>query len=186
MTSATKSPDEVVRTILDADAIGCAHDIAELAHPDYCADLKRRQVFSFRAQSGSVPDIGTADLGAMTISEAKRRLKGTLRAVFDVASIEELETVDSVSFVERVIAACYWGLPSRTGRGELLGTVKRSEDEAHAVIEQRWAAPGAVAGLSAKYPRVAVMTLRRAGDRWLSLLNGGLAIEAHHPIAFGA
>jgi hypothetical protein len=31
-----------------------------------------------------------------------------------------------------------------------------------------------------------VMTLRRIGDGWRSLLNGGLAIAAQHPIPFGA
>ena len=34
--------------------------------------------------------------------------------------------------------------------------------------------------------KVVVMTLRKTGDGWRSLLNGGLAIAAQHPIPFGA
>lgn len=180
------SPEEVVRSILSADALGQAHRIATLAHPDYCADLKQRQVFSLKAQSGSDPALGRSGLEGRTIGDARTLLKGTLRAVFDVASIEELEVIDSVSFVERVLAALYWSLPPRVGGGELLGIVRRDDEEVHAVIEQRRSAPRAVAGSPAKYPEVVVMTLRKTGDGWRSLLNGGLAIAAQHPIPFGA
>jgi len=180
------SPEEVVQSILDADATGRAHDIANLAHPDYCADLKQRQIFSLKAQSGSDPGLGRSGLEGRAIGDARALLKGTLQAVFDVASIKELEAIDSVSFVERVLAALYWSLPPRAGRGELLGVVRRGDAEVHAVIEQRGSAPGAVANSPAKYPKVVVMTLRKTGDGWRSLLNGGLAIAAQHPIPFGA
>jgi hypothetical protein len=186
MTSEPMSPEEVVQSILDADATGRAHDIATLAHPDYCADLKQRQIFSLRAQSGSDPGLGRSGLGGRAIGDAQTLLKGTLQAVFDVASIKELEAIDSVSFVERVLAALYWSLPPRAGRGELLGVVRRNDEEVHAVIEQRGSAPGAVANSPTKYPKVVVMTLRKTGDGWRSLLNGGLAIAAQHPIPFGA
>ncbi|WP_424593007.1 hypothetical protein [Bradyrhizobium sp.] len=180
------SPEDVVRTILDADATGRALDIAKLAHPDFCADLKQRQVFSLKAQSGSDAVLGPSALEGRSIDEARALLRGTLRAVFDVASIEELKAIDSVSFVERVLAALYWSLPPRAGRGELLGVVRRGEEEVHGVIEQRGSAPGAVAGFPAKYPKVVVMTLRKTEEGWRSLLNGGLAITAHHGIPFGA
>ena len=117
MTSEPMSPEEVVQSILDADATGRAHDIAILAHPDYCADLKQRQIFSLKAQSGSDPGLGRSGLEGRAIGDARQTLlKGTLQAVFDVASIKELEAIDSVSFVERVLAALYWSLPPRAGR----------------------------------------------------------------------
>jgi len=162
MTSEPMSPEEVVKSILDADATGRADDIATLAHPDYCVDLKQRQVFSLKAQSGSDPALGRSGLEGRTLSDAQTLLRGTLQAVFDVASIEELEAIDSVSFVERVLAALYRSLPPRAGRGELLGVVRRDDEEVHAVIEQRgrrlvgcW--------FSGQVPKVVVMTLRKTG-----------------------
>src|SRR6185437_1588761 len=161
MTTGPRSPEDVIQSILAADAGGRARDIAALAHPDYCADLKQRQIFSLKAQSGSDAGLGRSGLEGRDIGDARTLLKGTLQAVFDVASIGELEAVDSVSFVERVLAALYWSLPPRVGRGELLGVVRRNDEEVHAVIEQRGSAPGAVAGSPAKHPKVAVMTLRK-------------------------
>lgn len=166
--------------------MGRAHDIATLAHPDYCADLKQRQIFSLKAQSGSDLGLGRSGLEGRAIGDARTLLKDTLQAVFDVASVKELEAIDNASFVERVLAALYWSLPPRAGRGELLGVVRRDDEEVHAVIEQRGSAPGSVANSPAKYPKVVVMTLRKTGDGWRSLLNGGLAIAAQHPIPFGA
>jgi hypothetical protein len=186
MTSEPMSPEEVVRSILDADATGHAHNIARLAHPDFRADLRQRQIFCLNAQSGSDPVLGRSGLEGRTIDDARTLLSGTLRAVFDVASIEELNAIDTVSFIERVLAALYWGLPPRVGRSELLGVVRRGDEEVHAVIEQCGSAPGAIAGYPAKYPKIAVMTLRRSEEGWRSLLNGGLAIAAQHPIPFGA
>ena len=186
MTSELMSPEEVFQSILDADSARRAHAIAALAHPEYCADLKQRQIFSLEAQSGSHPALRRSGLEGRTIDDARALLKGTLQAVFDVASIDELKAIGSVSFVERVLAALYWSLPPRVGRGELLGIVRRDDEEVHGVIEQRGMAPGAVAGSPAKYPKVVVMTLRKTGDGWRSLLNGGLAIEAQHPVSFGA
>ena len=148
--------------------------------------MKRRQIYSFKAQSGSDLELGKAALGARTIRDARSLLSGTLRAVFDVTSLEELEALDEVSVAERILTACYWSLPPRVGRGQLVGVVHRSESEAFAVIELREAARSPSAEFSYKYPLIGVMTLVRVGNSWLSLLNGGLAIDARHPISFGA
>ncbi len=127
MASDTMSPEELVQSILDADATDPAHDIAALAHPDYCADLKQRQVFSLKAQSGSEPALGRSGLEGRTVGDAGTLLRGTLQAVFDVGSIEGLEALDNVCFVERVLAALCWSLPPRAARDFWVssGTVTR-------------------------------------------------------------
>jgi len=72
-------------------------------------------------------------------------------------------------------------------RACVMGRVaRRGEEEVHGVIEQRGSAPGAVAGSPAKYPKVVVMTLVKTEHGWRSLLNGGLAVTAHHGIPFGS
>src|SRR5262249_60809167 len=119
MTSELMSPEEVVQSILDADATGRAHDIAVLAHPDYCAELRQRQIFSMKVQSGSDPGLGRSGLEGRTFDDARTVLKGTLQAVFDVASLKELEATDTVSFLEHVLAALSLTLPPRAGREAL-------------------------------------------------------------------
>jgi hypothetical protein len=50
-------PEDVVRSILVADAGDRAHDIAILAHPDHCADLKQRQINAILALPRLVPGL---------------------------------------------------------------------------------------------------------------------------------
>jgi hypothetical protein len=88
--------------------------------------------------------------------------------------------------VERILAAQYWALLPQLGRSEIVGIVNGDADETHAVIEQRWLLLPGTEKPRLLQPKVSVMTVRLANGEWRSLLNGGLAIQAQHPIPFGA
>jgi len=149
-------------------------------------DLKQRQVFSLKAQSGSDPALGRSGLEGRTLSDAQTLLRGTLQAVSML--LRSRNWRQSTAFL--LSSAC-WRLSTGACLRELAGEnfwvssdgMTRKFTPSSNSVGRRLVR---LLVLRPSTPKVVVMTLRKTGDGWRSLFEWGLAIASQHPIPFGA
>ncbi len=202
------APDQVARAVVHADSTGDWATLLRLAHPDALARFRGLQTFQLRMlgstewpaiESPGMDSLNRDSLGPDSSIQARWQRARTRQVRFMLDSAFLVPTVDSLAHTspDTVFARWFRGMRSASASDSapasskrppayrVIGAVRASDTLAYVVVQRPVVQPlGPLPEMFRDFPREThqtdVMTMRRSGKEWRSMLDGVGELYGYH------
>ena len=163
------NPTDVASALVDADTRQSVEEVLELTHPEAADLFRERQLRALRDATWDELKYRAGPRAKRLRAAVKQNRDYVLGSAYRVSSLDELRALPPMELLRRRLAEAYRAVtPALKMHISVIGGLSLDTDTQYVVLERRdrVAHPRPL--------RVEVMTVRRDGPAWRSMVDGGL------------